>query len=114
MDQNISKVKTEVPTKSIWIFGTNMLKGNTVGVYNPKGCDVELEPGDQILAYAPLTLNIAGIVECNIVQISWEFVSRQFENPETINQPIYFMSMDMIFHMGLDHDGDRILFRKVD
>lgn len=114
MDQNISKVKTEVPAKSIWIFGTDMLKGNTVGVYNPKGCNIELQKGDQILACSPLTLNTAGIMECNVVEISWNFISRRFQNPETINEPVYFMSMDMCFHMGLEHDGDQLYFRKVD
>lgn len=114
MDQNILKVKTEVPAKSIWVFGTTMLNGNTVGVYNPKGCEIELQEGDQILACSPITINLSGIMECNIVQITWNFISERFQNPETINEPVYFMSMDMIFHMGLDPDGDMIYFRKVD
>lgn len=114
MDQNILKVKTEVPAKNIWIFGTSMLKGNTVGVYNPKGCDIELQKGDQILAFSPLTINTAGIMECNVVEITWNFISRRFQNPETINEPVYFISMEMGFHMGIDLDGDMIYFRKVD
>jgi hypothetical protein len=113
LDPNISKVKIDVPAKSIWIFGTNMLKGNTLGVYNPKGCNVELQEGDQILACSPLTLNLSGIMECNVVEIPWNFISRRFQNPETINEPVYFMSMDMCFHMALEHDGDMLYFRKV-
>lgn len=114
--------KNEQPMKQIiengtliYCYESEYVKGNTIAVYNPRGCDVVVTPGDNVLAVHHPQISPSGdIMECGVVALDYNFVAKGFMNPENIDQPIYYVSKEITNHFGLDWDGDHLHICKGD